>query len=330
MFCIQINYFLIFLLLPPALCAQVNWINVDSFYSPLPSTVQVFKTTDLLDGKPNIAYYTKSLLKDRKLDFTTDTSSGRRLKPAQFYQKNGQPLIVVNASFFNFDKHQNLNIVIRNGQLLAYNIHSLPMRGKDTLKYRHPLGSAIGIDKRRRADIVWTLTDSAMKYAYASQYPAVKLLIDSLKRPSKAYLESKYRPAKDSNTKETKWVKWKMRTAVGGGPVLVQAGKVMITNEQEAKFAGKALQDKHPRTLMGYTADGHLIIMAIQGRFPGIAEGATLEQCARLMIGVGCVEAINLDGGGSSCLLVNGKETIKPSDKEGERAVPAVFLINEK
>jgi exopolysaccharide biosynthesis protein len=48
---------------------------------------------------------------------------------------------------------------------------------------------------------------------------------------------------------------------------------------------------------------------------------------AGLMQQIGCVEAINLDGGGSSCLLVNGKETIKPSDKEGQRPVPAVFMI---
>lgn len=80
---------------------------------------------------------------------------------------------------------------------------------------------------------------------------------------------------------------------------------------------------------MGYTSDDHLIIMVIQGRFPGIAEGATLEQEAKLLIGLGCVEALNLDGGGSSCMLVNGKETIKPSDKTGERPVPAVFIISQ-
>jgi exopolysaccharide biosynthesis protein len=45
---------------------------------------------------------------------------------------------------------------------------------------------------------------------------------------------------------------------------------------------------------------------------------------------LGCVEALNLDGGGSSCLLVNGKETIRPSDKTGQRAVPAVFIIKAK
>ena len=96
------------------------------------------------------------------------------------------------------------------------------------------------------------------------------------------------------------------------------------------KFAGKAIDDKHPRTAMGYTADGKLIILAIEGRHPGIAEGATLTETAQLLIELGCVEGLNLDGGGSTCLLVNGKHTITPSDKEGERAVPGIFMVQKK
>ena len=128
--------------------AQVKWINVDTAFAPLPSTVQVYKTTDSVDGKPFIAFYVKAKLKDRKLDFTTDTTLGRRLTPLEFYDKNDKPLVVVNCTFFNFDKNQNLNVVIKNGKMVAYNIHTLPMRGKDTFQYRHPLGSAIGIDKK--------------------------------------------------------------------------------------------------------------------------------------------------------------------------------------
>jgi exopolysaccharide biosynthesis protein len=78
---------------------------------------------------------------------------------------------------------------------------------------------------------------------------------------------------------------------------------------------------------MGYTKSGDLIIMAIQGRMKGIAVGATLGETAALLFDLGCYEAINLDGGGSSCMLVNGKETIKPSDPTGERPVPAVFYV---
>ena len=295
--------------------AQVKWINVDSAFAPLPSTVQIFKTTDSLDGKPFIAFYVKAKLKDRKLDFTTDTTLGRRLTPLKFYSKNEQPLVVVNSTFFSFTTNQNLNVVIKDGKMVAYNIHTIPMRGKDTFQYRHPLGSAIGIDKKRHADVAWLYTDSSYKRPLAFQQSATAIKDSSIRITAGKF---------PSNHK------WKMKTAIGGGPVLVQNGQIKITNEEELKFMGKAINDKHPRTCMGYTKDGYLIIIVIQGRFPGIAEGATLEQEAKLLIALGCVEALNLDGGGSSCMLVNGKETIKPSDKEGERPVPAVFIIDKK
>ena len=312
---------------PVASFAQVRWINVDADYVPLPSSVQVFKTNDSLDGKPFIAYYVKAKLKDKKLDFTTDTTLGRRLTPLQFYEKNNKPLIVVNTTFFSFETNKNLNVVIKDGKMVGYNIHSIPMRGKDTFQYRHPLGSGLGITKRRKADIAWLYTDSAKQYPFASQWAVVARKDSVINHDFNYYRRANIIPPHAMNAHLKKW---KMKTAIGGGPVLIQSGSVRITNDEELKFTGKAINDKHPRTCMGYTGDGYLIIMVIQGRFPGIAEGATLEQEAKLLLDLGCVEALNLDGGGSSCMLVNGKETIKPSDKSGERAVPAVFIINKK
>src|SRR6187402_3954374 len=83
-------------------------------------------------------------------------------------------------------------------------------------------------------------------------------------------------------------------------------------------LGGNAINDKHPRTAMGYTKDGKLIILMIEGRNT-VAHGATLGQEAQILKDLACWEALNLDGGGSSCMLVNGKETIKTSDKEGQR-----------
>jgi exopolysaccharide biosynthesis protein len=94
-------------------------------------------------------------------------------------------------------------------------------------------------------------------------------------------------------------------------------------------FTGKAFNDKHPRTAMGYTKDGKLIILVVEGRNKN-AGGATLIQEAQIFKDLGCWEALNLDGGGSSCMLVNGKETIKVSDALGQRPVPAVFIISSK
>jgi exopolysaccharide biosynthesis protein len=81
---------------------------------------------------------------------------------------------------------------------------------------------------------------------------------------------------------------------------------------------------------MGYTKEGKLIIIVVEGRNPSVAEGATLTQVAEMLKQIGCWEALNLDGGGSTCMLVNGKSVIKVSDASGQRPVPAVFIIKSR
>ncbi len=308
--------------------AQKKWVNADSAFQPLPSNFHVYKCDDSLDGKPFIAYYAEAKLKDKQLDFTADTVYNRRITPVKFYERNQQPLLVVNCTFFSYETNRSLNVVIKEGKMLAFNRHTIPMKGKDTFRYKHPLGSAIGISKKRNADVAWLYADSTMKGPVAFERKP-ELIVDSFLRISKfVFVPELFHLPKREKRRGIN-AKWKMKTAVGGGPVLLQNGEIKITNEEELKFTGKAIDDKHPRTCMGYTGDGRLIVMVIQGRFPGIAEGATLTQEAQLLKDLGCVEALNLDGGGSSCMLVNGKETIKPSDKEVERPVPAVFLIKK-
>lgn len=318
----------VFFTTAPFCLAQLNWTNVDSLYQPLPSSVHIFKSTDSIDGKPNIAFYVTAELKERNLVFTTDTSHKRRLTPQKFYKKNNQPIVVVNGTFFDFASNRNLNTVIKNGKLVSYNMHSIPLKGKDTLTYLHSFRSAIGISRKRNADVAWLFSDTSLKKPFAFQQK-VSAYKDSVSVITKSELIRISKTISSTNYKSN-FKKWKMYTAIGGGPVLVQDGKIQISNNEERMFTGKAVDDKHPRTAIGYTANGKLIILVVQGRFTGIAEGASLNQLAGILTDLGCVEALNLDGGGSSCLLVNGKETIKPSDKEGERAIPAVFIIKVK
>ena len=310
----KLLYFLI--LAPLALLGQMNWINVDSVFGPLPNKVHVFFSNDSINGKPNKAYYLIAPLKDRSLDFSVAIGNGKRYTPTEYHQQNNAPLLVVNTTFFEFVHNRNLNAVVNNGQLLAYNIHSTALRGKDSFTYRHSFAGAIGISKRRKADIAWLFTDSSAKYPLASQQ-AMPYFKDSTAVLTRTQIPT-----------TATFKKWKMQTAVAGGPVLIQDGQIKISNNEEQRFAGKQINDKHPRTAMGYTADGHIVVMVVEGRNPGIAEGANLTQLAQFLQSIGCVEALNLDGGGSSTMLVNGKETIKPSDKTGQRPVPAVFIIS--
>lgn len=312
----NIIYALLLTFISTAVVAQINWNNVDAEFGPLPASMHVYKTTDAINGKPNIAYYVRYDLKDKSHALSTAVGNGKRYTPQKFYDSiSNKPLLVMNASFFEFAHNSNLNLVVDDGKIKSYHLHSLPGKGKDTLTYRHVYGAALGISKSNKPDVAWVYTDTADTHVYASQ-TVIPMFKDSVADLPASMMLSK------GNFK-----KWKVKTAIGGGPVLLQNGAIKITNNEELKFAGKAISDKHPRTAVGYTAEGALILFVCEGRFKGRADGLTLTEMAGLMKQIGCVEALNLDGGGSSCLLVNGKETIKPSDKEGQRPVPAVFMI---
>ena len=319
-----------FLLLPFLGCTQINWTCVDNDYGPLPKTFHVYYTEDKIDTGSFRAFYCIVDPAAKHLKFQVDTTLRRRLTPDEFYMKNDHPLLVVNTTFFSFETNRNLNVVIRNGKSVSFNQNFVPLKGKDSLMYHHPFGGAFGINRYRRPDIAWVSSDSSNSVAYASQRP-VKLFKDSSKRFTYEY-DRKRREKADRqfiNTNYPVFIKWPMTTAVGGGPVLIYDGKISITNNEELRFDGKAIADKHPRTVVGITKEKQVIILVVEGR-TARSGGATLQQAAVILKDLGCVEALNLDGGGSSCLLINGKPTITVSDKGGQRPVPCVLMIEEK
>ena len=90
-------------------------------------------------------------------------------------------------------------------------------------------------------------------------------------------------------------------TAVGGSDILVENHYPLSFDMVNNDFNYTA----HPRTLAGFRADGSIILAVIDGRQPSVSNGASLERCALFMILLGAKEAINLDGGGSSSVIVN-------------------------
>jgi hypothetical protein len=310
----------IFFFVSTASTAQLRWTNVDEAFGLHQSGIHVFHSADSLGGMPSIAYYVVADLADKSLRINTDTTLFRRITPAAYFERNQHPLVVVNGTFFDLKTSQNLDVVMTRGKLVSYNVNSTVLKGKDTFLYRYTTRAAIGIKKNGKADAAWLYSDSSARYpiAYQDKPPMWK-------GNGNEYTKKQFDAHAGVNGK-----RWKMYTAIGGGPMLVQDGKIRITNNEEVMFTGKAIDDRHPRTVIGYTRDQKLIILAVEGRNKGVAEGATLTQLAEIMISLGCVEALNLDGGGSSCLLVNGRETIKPSDKTGQRPVPAVLLIGNQ
>ena len=300
--------------------AQLKWQDVSKQFGVLPSSLKVFESNDSLHGKPNRCIYIEANLKDRSLEFTTEVLTGKRKTPTQYYDDGNQPLLVVNGTFFSFQTNSNINIAIKEGKIMAYNISSV--KAKTDSLHQYITRGAIGIRKNRTADVAWIYTDSTRPYSLALEDKPSSLQ-GAAKDPGYDYMKKNL--GKKNGIKK----KWKMETAMGGGPVLITAGKINITSKEERMFSGTE-DELNPRTAMGYTSDNKLIILMAEGRNPGVAAGLSLQQEAEILLNLGCVEALNLDGGGSSCLLLNGKETIKPSDKEGQRPVPAVFMIRRK
>ncbi|WP_225850985.1 phosphodiester glycosidase family protein [Streptomyces sp. HPF1205] len=117
-------------------------------------------------------------------------------------------------------------------------------------------------------------------------------------------------------------------SVVSAAPVLVRARRVVIDARAEGtldvsdpSFGYTWSNVREPRTMAGVDAYGRLLLVTVDGHRNGGSEGFTLSEAAHFMQSLGAVQAMNLDGGGSSTFTVNGVLTNRPSDAAGERAV---------
>jgi hypothetical protein len=115
---------------------------------------------------------------------------------------------------------------------------------------------------------------------------------------------------------------------IGGWPVILRDGVPMIDEAATREFTANGNANvRHPRSLVGFDADtSHLFLVAIDGR-SAASVGMTLTEAAELLRGLGVAHALNLDGGGSTALVVNGRVVNRPSDAQGERTVANALLI---
>lgn len=100
---------------------------------------------------------------------------------------------------------------------------------------------------------------------------------------------------------------------ISGGPYLVKDGNVYVDIKDQKLLA---IGGRNPRTAVGYTKDNRFIIVTADGR-EGSSIGMTLTELAQYMQKLGCVNAMNLDGGGSTVMYVKGMITNRPPVKGG-------------
>ncbi len=120
---------------------------------------------------------------------------------------------------------------------------------------------------------------------------------------------------------------WKQAAnIIGGGPQLVRNGRVEITNAAE-KILPSFVSDGHPRTAIAKLKSGKILLVTVDGRQPGESIGMSLTMLASLLLEFDATDAINLDGGGSTTMVIRNKIANKPSDATGERPVSDAILV---
>jgi hypothetical protein len=124
------------------------------------------------------------------------------------------------------------------------------------------------------------------------------------------------------------------REAVGGFPILARGGAEVAGLDSAG--APTFAPARHPRTIVGIGANGRrLLLVTVDGRQPGYSAGMTLREAARLALDLGATDAINLDGGGSTTMVVaraagggpRFEVVNRPSDPQGERAVGNALAV---
>jgi hypothetical protein len=116
----------------------------------------------------------------------------------------------------------------------------------------------------------------------------------------------------------------RVRELVGGYPMLLRDGRHVFENTK-AILSGFSVT-QHPRTAIATLADSSLLIMAVDGRSES-SGGMSLTQLTDFLVSLGAVNALNLDGGGSTVMVVGDSIVNHPSDKEGERAVANALVV---
>ncbi|QLE01559.1 phosphodiester glycosidase family protein [Galbibacter sp. BG1] len=290
-----------------ALFAQENlvWELKHELRDELPSSIKIYETFSALkDGSPLHAIYAEVDISNPNIVLSTEyVGAGKPYKtPLQFAEEQqAKDYVIVNGGYFS--DTQSVSLIVRDGKLVT--------PGVPIVSGKYPTRGAFGISKAGKPHITWTYNFEGDTITYSFSKPNTNL---------------NKMPVRDSKGVKT----WKMTYAIGAGPVLVENGKPRVFAEEE-HIHTSTFKERAPRTAVGYTLDDKVILIVIDGRQKGFSEGVSLPELASIMVDLGCIKALNLDGGGSSAMVVAGALISCPSEEGGmQRPVPSVFMVKQK
>ena len=216
---------------------------------------------------------------------------------------NRNASVVINGGYFARGQKPMRHI----GLLKSKNILIEPASNsvfRDDIRYNVNRG-AFGVLKDNSVDISWASTRNDSIFSWSFPFSN--------------------RPGKPASVNYSFSEYWDVKEAVHAGPILIRNGKIKVSTEQEV-FFNTPVDGVQPRSAIGYKRNGDVIMMVVDGRQVD-SRGVYLKELAMLLSQFDCEEAVNLDGGGSSSLVVNGKLINKPIGLNIEREVMSFIAV---
>jgi len=114
------------------------------------------------------------------------------------------------------------------------------------------------------------------------------------------------------------------------GPVLIKNSEIVEDFEKvsiDSNFGNRSIQGSNPRTGIGMISANHYVFVVVDGRKENYSKGMTLSEFTDVFADLGCTEAYNLDGGGSSTMYFMGRVVNNPLGKQDERSISDILYI---
>ena len=282
----------------------MTWEIVESTTPNFPAGIKIMKGRN--DELPINAWAAIIDPRDPDVDLNVIVSEDldRRETLTQFSQ-NKKARVVVNGGYFLIDKTpaEHVGLLYVNNLTVAPATKSVLRNNKRYFTAR----GALGFLDDGGIDIAWVTSRNDSLFNFS----------EPVKNQPEEPVDSF-----DFSKAET----WEVDDAIHAGPVLMHDGKIRVTTNEEV-FFGSTIPDIHPRTAAGYRNSGELVLLVVDGRQVD-SRGVDLQELAILMRDLGCVEAINLDGGGSSAMVVDGKLLNRPAGTTSQREVMSAIAVS--
>jgi exopolysaccharide biosynthesis protein len=214
------------------------------------------------------------------------------------------------------------------GKALKINAKNYPFKSGNTIVYDHtyPLDTL-----PQEAMYYYTITGGKMKF-YASSTKGLTLAPGTLLLANDIIPEANpLRQIAETDTVSLETLitdpagnKVTAQSVIGGAPMLVENGAVNLSSEED-RVRDDIAKSERSRTAVALTKSGQLLLVVVKEAEGAGFGGVTLTALGNLLVKEGAVSAMNLDGGGSSALVVAG-ELLNGSEKD-ERPVSNVLVV---